>query len=121
MLVFGLISGPFDLITFVLMLQVFHTPERLFQTAWFVMSLLTELAAVMVLRPRGRAWRSRPGRWLVRTSPAVSIVAVAAPCLGPGSRLFDFAPLSFLPMAPWAWSAPMRRRRNPPRPGSSGT
>ncbi|MFB7881918.1 magnesium-translocating P-type ATPase [Brevundimonas diminuta] len=99
MLVFGLISSPFDLITFVLLLQVFHAPQSLFQTAWFVMSLLTELAVVMVLRTRGRAWKSRPGRWLVWTSLAVAIVAVAAPYLGPISRLFGLTPMPPLLMA----------------------
>ena len=99
MLVFGLISSPFDLITFVLLLQVFHAPQPLFQTAWFVMSLLTELAVVMVLRTRGRAWKSRPGRWLVWTSLAVAVVALASPYLGPVSRLFGFTPLSPLLMA----------------------
>lgn len=99
MLVFGLISSPFDLITFVLLLQVFHAPQSLFQTAWFVMSLLTELAVVMVLRTRGRAWNSKPGRLLVWTSLAVAMVAVAAPYLGPVSRLFGFTPLSPLLMA----------------------
>ncbi|MGO4410900.1 MULTISPECIES: magnesium-translocating P-type ATPase [unclassified Brevundimonas] len=99
MLVFGLISSPFDLITFVLLLQVFHAPQSLFQTAWFVMSLLTELAVVMVLRTRGRAWKSRPGRWLVWTSLAVAAVALASPYLGPVSRLFGFTPLSPLLMA----------------------
>lgn len=99
MLVFGLISSPFDLITFVLLLQVFHAPQPLFQTAWFVMSLLTELAVVMVLRTRGRAWKSRPGRWLIWTSLAVAVVALAAPYLGPVSRLFGFTPLSPLLLA----------------------
>ena len=99
MLVFGLISSPFDLITFALLLQVFNAPQPLFQTAWFVMSLLTELAVVMVLRTRGRAWKSRPGRWLVWTSLAVAVVAVCAPYLGPVSRLFGFTPLPPLLMA----------------------
>ena len=44
MLVFGLISSLFDLLTFWLLLKVFHASEALFQTAWFVVSLLTELA-----------------------------------------------------------------------------
>lgn len=98
MLVFGLISSPFDLITFVLLLQVFHASQSLFQTAWFVMSLLTELAVVMVLRTRGRSWRSRPGRWLLRASLAVAVIAVSAPYLGPVSRAFGFVPLSPLLM-----------------------
>ena len=99
MLVFGLISSPFDLITFVLLLQVFHAPQSVFQTAWFVMSLLTELAVVMVLRTRGRAWRSRPGRWLAWSSLAVAVVALGAPYLGPVSGLFGFTPLPLPLMA----------------------
>ena len=50
MIVFGLISTVFDLLTFVLLLQVFEADEATFQTAWFVVSLLTELAVVLVLR-----------------------------------------------------------------------
>ena len=34
--------------------------RRTFQTAWFVVSLLTELAVVLVLRTHGPAWRSAP-------------------------------------------------------------
>jgi len=60
MIVFGLISTLFDLLTFVLLLKVFHADETTFQTTWFVVSLLTELAVVMVLRTRGPAWRNAP-------------------------------------------------------------
>jgi Mg2+-importing ATPase len=63
------------------------------------MSLLTELAVVMVLRTRGRAWKRKPGRWLLWSSIAVGMVALAAPYLGPVSRLFGFTPLSPLLMA----------------------
>jgi hypothetical protein len=44
MIVFGLISSVFDLLTFAVLLLVFHAGEATFQTSWFLISLLTELA-----------------------------------------------------------------------------
>ena len=64
MVVFGLVSTAFDLLTFALLLLVFRAAKAEFQSAWFLVSLLTELAVVLVLRTRGPAWRSRPGRLL---------------------------------------------------------
>lgn len=93
MIVFGLVSSVFDLLTFGLLLKVFHAGEAGFQTAWFVVSLLTELAVLLVLRTQGPAWRSRPGKLLVSTTVAVAALALATPYLGPVSRLFDLVPL----------------------------
>jgi Mg2+-importing ATPase len=50
MIVFGLISSVFDLLTFAVLLLVFQAGEATFQTSWFIISLLTELAVVLVLR-----------------------------------------------------------------------
>ena len=55
MIVFGLISSAFDMLTFAVLLLVFHASEATFQTSWFLISLLTELAVVLVLRTRGPA------------------------------------------------------------------
>ncbi len=40
MIVFGLISTVFDLLTFLVLLHVFDASESIFQTGWFVVSLL---------------------------------------------------------------------------------
>jgi Mg2+-importing ATPase len=93
MVVFGLISTAFDFLTFAVLIQVFHTPQQTFQTAWFVVSVLTELAVVLVLRTRLRSWRSRPSRLLVLSIIAVAIIALSLPYLGPLSRAFGFVPL----------------------------
>jgi Mg2+-importing ATPase len=95
MLVFGLISTLFDLITFVVLLKVLDADEPTFQTAWFVVSLLTELAVLLVLRTRGPAWRSRPGRVLLWTTLAVSLLALALPYTGPLAVAFGFVALSW--------------------------
>jgi Mg2+-importing ATPase len=93
MIVFGLVSSVFDLITFLLLLKVFDAGEREFQTAWFVVSLLTELVVVLVLRTRRAAWRSAPSRLLWTTTLAVGATAVLLPYVGPVAALFGLQPL----------------------------
>jgi Mg2+-importing ATPase len=94
MLVFGLISSSFDLLTFAVLLRVYHASEATFQTAWFLISLLTELVVVLVLRTRKPALRSLPSRMLLWSTLAVGGVALATPFLGVVSSTFGFVPLS---------------------------
>jgi Mg2+-importing ATPase len=94
MVVFGLVSTVFDLLTFAALLLIFRAGEGTFQTTWFVVSLLTELGVVLVLRTRGPAWRSRPSALLLWTTGAAAAFALVVPFLGPWSRLFGFVPLS---------------------------
>ena len=94
MVLFGLISSAFDLLTFGLLLKLFHADESLFQTSWFTISLLTELAVVLVLRTSGPALRSRPGRTLLWSTVAVGAATFALPYLGGLSAAFGFVPLS---------------------------
>ena len=98
MIVFGLVSSVFDLVTFAALLLLFRAGEGPFQTAWFVVSLLTELGVVLVLRTRGPAWRSRPSSLLLWTTVGAVVFALAVPFFGPGSRLFGFVSLSALEM-----------------------
>ena len=98
MVVFGLISSVFDLMTFAVLLLVFHADQATFQTSWFVVSLLTELAVVLVLRTHKPAFRSRPSRLLLWTTLAVAVATLAIPFLGPLSSVFGFVPLSALQM-----------------------
>jgi Mg2+-importing ATPase len=93
MLVFGLISTIFDLLTFYLLLVVFRAGEPLFQSAWFVVSLLTELAVVFVLRTRRPCWQSRPSRLLTVSTLVVAASALLIPYVGPLARPFGFVPL----------------------------
>lgn len=96
MILFGLISTVFDLLLFFILLVLFQTTEALFQSTWFVVSLLTELGVVFILRthlPVGRSWQSRPGRWLVISSGFVAALAIALPYSGPIARLFNLVPI----------------------------
>jgi len=94
MVIFGLVSSAFDLLTFAALLLVFHAGEASFQTTWFLISLLTELAVVLLLRTRRPAWRSVPGPILLWSTVVVAAATLAIPFLGPASALFAFVPLS---------------------------
>ncbi len=93
MLLFGAISSLFDLLTFVLLVKVFAVAQPAFHAAWFLVSVLTELAVVMVLRTAGPAWRSRPGRWLTITTVAVAAASMLLVGWPPLAGLLGFAPL----------------------------
>jgi Mg2+-importing ATPase len=93
MVVFGLVSTAFDLLTFAVLLKVFSATEALFQSTWFVVSLLTELAVVLVLRTHLPCFNSRPSRLLLVSTIIVSVFAVTLPYLVPAARMFDFVPL----------------------------
>jgi Mg2+-importing ATPase len=98
MIVFGLISSVFDIVTFAVLLLVFHADQPTFQTSWFIVSLLTELAVVLILRTRLPAFRSRPSHLLLWTTLAVAAGTLSIPFLGPLSAVFGFVPLSALQM-----------------------
>ena len=89
MLVLGLISTAFDLITFGILLFLFHAPAELFRTGWFVESLLTQLLIMLIVRTQRPLWRSRPGTLLLYSTLAVAGVALAIPYM-PGAHLLGF-------------------------------
>jgi Mg2+-importing ATPase len=92
MLQFGLISSAFDLLTFGALWSLSRGVPAVFRTGWFLESLLTELAIVLVVRTRVPLLRSRPGTALLAVTLAVSALALALPWL-PGSAWFEFVPL----------------------------
>ncbi len=79
MLVFGSISSLFDIATFVVLRRVFDAGPELFRSGWFVVSMLTELAALLVLRTRRPFFQSLPSRTLLVSSTIVAAVTLALP------------------------------------------
>jgi Mg2+-importing ATPase len=94
MILFGLVSSVFDLLTFALLLFVFNAGQATFQTMWFSISLLTELVVVLVLRTRRTALRSRPSRLLFWSTAIVFAMTFLLPYVGPVAAMFGFVPLS---------------------------
>jgi Mg2+-importing ATPase len=99
MIVFGLVSSLFDVLGFALLRLVFNADAVLFHSAWFVMSLLTELAVLLTLRSRDAAWRSAPTRLLAGLTVGVAVLAWILPHLPWTAALFGF---TGLPPMLWA-------------------
>jgi Mg2+-importing ATPase len=92
MVEFGALSSVFDLLTFVMLLEVYDASPETFRTGWFVESLLTELLVVFVIRTTRPFVRSRPGRPLVALTLAVAALALVLPYV-PAVRHLGFVPL----------------------------
>lgn len=92
MIAFGLVSSVFDFVTFGFLIMLAGATAQIFQTAWFVESLLTELAIVLIVRTHMPFWKSHPGALLFGLTVAVAFLAVAIPYL-PGADWFGFVPL----------------------------
>ncbi|MFL6660694.1 MAG: cation transporting ATPase C-terminal domain-containing protein, partial [Rhizobacter sp.] len=71
MLCFGPLSSVFDLLGFAALLHVFHTPAAMFQSAWFVQSMATQVLVIFVVRTARAPWRDRPSGWLVFASVGI--------------------------------------------------
>ena len=121
MIVFGLISSASDLLTVAVLLLIFHAGEATFQTSWFMISLLTELAVVLVLRTHKLAFRSSPGQLLLWSTLAAAAATFAIPFLGALGSVFSFVPhrrLRWPLLSPS--SSDISWRPKWPRYGSSG-
>jgi P-type Mg2+ transporter len=80
MLVFGPISSLFDYATYFTLLYAFQARDSLFQTGWFVESVLSQTLIVHVIRTAGVPFRdSRPSAPLLATTVAVCAVALWLP------------------------------------------
>jgi len=98
MLMIGPISSVFDYVTYFMMLAVFHAWDKpaLFQTGWFVESLLTQTLIIHVIRTAKVPWlESRASAALTTTSLVIALIGIAMPLTGLG-RLLGFVPLPSL-------------------------
>ncbi len=80
MMIFGSISSLFDIATFSL-LRLLQTSAAVFQSSWFVESLLTEVVILLVMRTRGPLWKSQPSTPLLLSVVGVSAAAILLPYL----------------------------------------
>ncbi|MFN8164707.1 MAG: magnesium-translocating P-type ATPase [Bacteroidia bacterium] len=92
MLIFGIHSSLFDVITFMVLLYYLRVSESAFQTGWFVESILTELFILFIIRTHQKFFKSRPGKNLFLLSVAGLILTLALPYL-PYAPYFGLVPL----------------------------
>ncbi|MEM4461772.1 MAG: magnesium-translocating P-type ATPase, partial [Candidatus Bathyarchaeia archaeon] len=97
MICLGPVSSLFDYLTFFVMLFIFNAFEQLFQTAWFIESLLSQTLVVFSIRTRRIPfWKSKPSRLLILSSVAIVVFALSIPYT-PLGEVFGFVkpPLAF--------------------------
>jgi Mg2+-importing ATPase len=87
MVVFGLISSVFDFATFATLKILFDASAELFRSGWFLESLATELAVMLILRTHRPFFRSRPGSLLLGTSALTGVLSFLLVMTPLGSEL----------------------------------
>ncbi len=92
MITFGLISSVFDYVTFAVLLLGFHVQEEAFQSSWFVVSIITELMMLLVMRTRKPFYKSKPAPALLFSSLGVAIFTLILPYM-PFAGLLNIAPI----------------------------
>lgn len=90
MMVFGPISSLFDVITFIILLKLFRATPSLFQTGWFLESLVTQTLIIFSIRTTiVPFFKSRISPRFALGLYGVVLLAVLIP-LSPIAGLFDF-------------------------------
>lgn len=79
MIVFGLHSSFFDLLTFYILYFRWNLPTPEFRTGWFLESIATELLVIFVVRTRRPFLKSQPGRLLLASGIALLIITLYLP------------------------------------------
>lgn len=91
--VIGPISSIFDFITFGVMIWVFNAEPALFQTGWFVESLITQVLVIHIIRTNKIPFiQSRPSKTLLISSLAIVSIGLILPFTFIGNY-FGFVPL----------------------------
>jgi len=79
MVIFGIHSSVFDLITFLTLYYLLKVKESGFQTGWFIESVLSELLIVFIIRTHKNFFRSKPGRDLFILSITALVLTIGLP------------------------------------------
>ncbi|MEO7490931.1 MAG: magnesium-translocating P-type ATPase [Ferruginibacter sp.] len=95
MIVFGIHSSVFDIITFLMLLYVLKVKESAFQTGWFIESVLSELFILFIIRTHKNFFKSLPGKYLFILSIVGFIFTIALPYLPFFSKEVGLVPLPF--------------------------
>ena len=89
---FGLISFVFDMIMMGSLLYWLKSPENEFRTAWFLLSLVSEIVVTFSIRTQMRFYKSRPSALLLLTSVVIPLITLALIYSAAGFS-FQFVPL----------------------------
>ncbi len=77
MVVFGIISSLFDYLTFFVLLSIFKSDERLFQTGWMLESVISAMVVMLIVRTARPVTKSKPSKKLIFAIICVSLCLIA--------------------------------------------
>jgi len=97
MLVFGILSSIFDILTFAALFYILHTTPGQFRTGWFMESVISASLIVLVIRTKKPFFKSIPGKYLSTATLLIVASAFLFPFI-PIGKVFGFSqlPISFL-------------------------
>jgi Mg2+-importing ATPase len=95
MVVFGLLSCVFDCCTFGFLLLLMKENERVFQTGWFVESVISQTLIVLVIRTSLPFFKSLPGKYLSIATALIVLFTLIFPFMS-FAHLFGFVRLPFM-------------------------
>ena len=96
MFLFGSLSTLFDFLTFYISYSILKLPESVFQTAWFLESIATQVLVIYIIRTKKIPFlQSKPSKWLVINTLIVLAIAWFIPFSGFAID-FGFGSLSWL-------------------------
>jgi len=94
MVVFGLVSSLFDILTFVALYLLAEMVPAVFRSGWFVESLLTQLLTIFIVRTYKPFYQSRPAKLLIVSALGIGLLAIGLP-YSPVAPWFGLVPLPF--------------------------
>ncbi len=95
MVVFGIHSSVFDIITFLTLLYLLKVKEAAFQTGWFIESVLSELFILFIIRTHKNFFKSKPAKNLFVFSIIGLVITLGLPYM-PFAFEIGLVPLPFL-------------------------
>ncbi len=93
MFTFGFISSVFDYLTFAVLFIGFKAQHGLFQSSWFIFSILTELLVLLIMRTEKPFYKSKPAPVLLYSSMVVGAFTLALPYLPPLNKILNIEPV----------------------------
>jgi Mg2+-importing ATPase len=97
MLVFGILSSVFDILTFAALFFILHATPDQFRTGWFMESVISASMIVLVIRTKKPFFMSKPGKYLSAATLLIVASALLFPFM-PIGNVFGFSklPISYL-------------------------
>ncbi len=77
MIVFGITSSLFDYLTFFVLIFIFKSDEKLFQTGWMLESVISAMIVMLIVRTARPVIKSKPSKGLLIAILSVSLVLIS--------------------------------------------